>query len=53
MLIEDGKGPVSVEQFESMRNELKGWTSLMAYADLVLSKLTSLYTYHFMAADLS
>jgi hypothetical protein len=32
------KGPVTVEQFEAMRNELKGWTSLMAYADLVLSK---------------
>ncbi|KIW88362.1 uncharacterized protein Z519_10931 [Cladophialophora bantiana CBS 173.52] len=30
------KGPVTVEQFEVMRNELKGWTSLMAYADLVL-----------------
>ncbi|KIX93253.1 uncharacterized protein Z520_11109 [Fonsecaea multimorphosa CBS 102226] len=30
------KGPVTVEQFEAMRNELKGWTSLMAYADLVL-----------------
>ncbi|KAK5387908.1 hypothetical protein LTS13_000844 [Exophiala xenobiotica] len=28
--------PVTVEQFEAMRNELKGWTSLMAYADLVL-----------------
>ena len=32
------KGSVSVEQFEVMRNELKGWISLMAYADLVLSK---------------
>ncbi len=31
------KGPVTMEQFETMRNELKGWTSLMAYADLVLS----------------
>ncbi|ETI27176.1 hypothetical protein G647_09859 [Cladophialophora carrionii CBS 160.54] len=30
------KGPVTMEQFEAMRNELKGWTSLMAYADLVL-----------------
>ncbi|OAP64138.1 hypothetical protein AYL99_00110 [Fonsecaea erecta] len=30
------KGPVTIEQFEAMRNELKGWTSLMAYADLVL-----------------
>lgn len=31
-------GRVSMEQFETMRNELKGWVSLMAYADLVLSK---------------
>ncbi|KEF56248.1 uncharacterized protein A1O9_07829 [Exophiala aquamarina CBS 119918] len=30
-------GRVSSEQFETMRNELKGWISLMAYADLVLS----------------
>ncbi|KIW84735.1 hypothetical protein Z517_00123 [Fonsecaea pedrosoi CBS 271.37] len=30
------KGSVTAEQFEAMRNELKGWTSLMAYADLVL-----------------
>ncbi|KAJ9605773.1 hypothetical protein H2200_009622 [Cladophialophora chaetospira] len=30
------KAPVTVDQFEAMRNELKGWTSLMAYADLVL-----------------
>ncbi|KIW19304.1 hypothetical protein PV08_03598 [Exophiala spinifera] len=28
--------PVTSEQFEAMRNELKGWISLMAYADLVL-----------------
>ncbi|KAJ9645558.1 hypothetical protein H2204_001139 [Knufia peltigerae] len=28
--------PVTLEQFEAMRNELKGWISLMAYADLVL-----------------
>ena len=34
------KGPVTVDQFEAMRNELKGWTSLMAYADLVLSECT-------------
>ena len=27
---------LSHEQFESMRNELNGWVSLMAYADLVL-----------------
>jgi hypothetical protein len=33
------KGPVTLEQFEAMRNELNGWTSLMAYADLVLSGL--------------
>lgn len=32
------KAPVTLEQFEAMRNELKGWISLMAYADLVLSK---------------
>jgi len=30
------KARVSVEQFEVMRNELNGWISLMAYADLVL-----------------
>ncbi|KAK4935479.1 hypothetical protein LTR10_023466 [Elasticomyces elasticus] len=30
------KGPMTLEQFEAMRNELKGWMSLMAYADLVL-----------------
>lgn len=35
-------GRVSIDQFESMRNELKGWISLMAYADLVLSKCLSL-----------
>jgi hypothetical protein len=29
-------GPMTAEQFDAMRNELKGWTSLMAYADLVL-----------------
>ncbi|EXJ83414.1 hypothetical protein A1O1_07037 [Capronia coronata CBS 617.96] len=27
---------LTMEQFEAMRNELKGWISLMAYADLVL-----------------
>lgn len=32
------KAPVTFEQFEAMRNELKGWMSLVAYADLVLSK---------------
>jgi len=31
-------GRVTMDQFETMRNELKGWVSLMAYADLVLSK---------------
>ncbi|KAL2432690.1 hypothetical protein ABEF95_014545 [Exophiala dermatitidis] len=30
------KTALSVEQFDVMRNELKGWISLMAYADLVL-----------------
>lgn len=38
------KSRMTVEQFESMRNELKGWKSLMAYADLVLS--TSIF-FHF------
>ncbi|KIX08023.1 uncharacterized protein Z518_02678 [Rhinocladiella mackenziei CBS 650.93] len=28
--------PVTMEQFEAMTNELKGWISLMAYADLVM-----------------
>lgn len=32
------KAPTTNDQFEAMRNELKGWISLMAYADLVLSK---------------
>lgn len=31
---------VSTEQFESIRNELSGWTSLMAYADLVLREFS-------------
>ncbi len=30
------KSPVSREQYNSMCNELKGWMTLMAYADLVL-----------------
>lgn len=33
------KAPVTMEQFENISNELKGWKSLMAYADLVLSEL--------------
>lgn len=33
---------LTMEQFEAMRNELKGWISLMAYADLVLSKLLTI-----------
>lgn len=32
------KSVVVQEQFDQMRNELKGWMSLMAYADLVLRK---------------
>ncbi|EXJ87367.1 hypothetical protein A1O3_04326 [Capronia epimyces CBS 606.96] len=32
---------LTMEQYEAMRNELKGWISLMAYADLVLSKSIS------------
>lgn len=30
------KGAITQEQFNAMKNELAGWTSLMAYADLVL-----------------
>lgn len=36
--------PVTLEQFEAMRNELKGWISLMAYADLVLSESYRLWS---------
>jgi hypothetical protein len=32
------RAPVTLEQLNAMKNELKGWVSLMAYADLVLSK---------------
>jgi hypothetical protein len=30
------KGPVTKEQYQTMTNELNGWMSLMAYADVVL-----------------
>lgn len=36
-------GSVTLEHFDAIRNELKGWVSLMAYADLVLSKQSQVW----------